>query len=324
MPRRRKQEPYCCPSCGYETDHKNFMKNHLYNLKKPCPKIINDIDLTEDVKLFVLTNRKWLIKKPDAIVTQTGSTLQIIQSITQQNICVNNFIANMDTMEKLSKYISYTDKNMISYEERIENKYKRNVYKLENDKFKYGYELDREDLMNIMDEISQVSMENIEDMNIIYDDSGKRLRLYDGEWKSLRCKCAIKELLNAVKSYYLDAYEVYLIRKLRNTIVSLYDKQRITEMLNEYYKFLSCNEVYPYVKDCSELDEDTRDEYYSKYRKIFDGITNGERTRTYKEVSDIVVRNAKQNLSELNKKIASLFKMDEEFKRTIMGLGNVV
>lgn len=322
MPSRRKKDPYTCPACGYETERRNFMKNHLYNLKKPCPKTANDIDLTDDIKEYVLLNRKWHQKKPEMVVG-TSSPYQIINNINQQNICVNNYIAAMDAIEKLNKYMNYTEKNLITYEERIENKYKTDVYKLENDKFKYGYELDRDALMNIMDEISQVSLENIEDMNIIYDDGGKRLKLYDGEWRSLRCKCAIKELLNAVKAVYLDKYELYLIKKIKNITKSSFDYQKLQEQLTEYYRFIACNDVYPCVKETSDLEEDVKEEYYNKYRKIYDGVTNGEKMRTNKEVSDIVTRNAKQNLNDLNKKLANLFKMDEEFKRAIMDMDEI-
>ena len=321
MPLRKKKEPYTCPSCGYKTERKNFMKNHLYTLKKPCPKLVNDIELTIEIKEYILTNRKWHQKKTD-VVSQT-SPYQVINNINQQNICVNNYIAALDAIEKLNKYMTYTEKNIVTYEERIENKYKKDVYKLENDKFKYGYELDRDALLNIMDEISQVSVENIEDMNIIYDDGGKRLKLYDGEWKSLRCKCAIKELLNAVKAVYLDKYELYLIKKIKSITANSFEHQKLMELITEYYKFIACNDVYPCVKETSDFDDDIKEEFYLKYRKIYDGVTNGEKMRTHKEVSDIVVRNAKQNLNDLNKKLANLFKMDEEFKRTILDVDSI-
>ena len=56
MPRKAKL-PYTCPSCGYETVQKNDMKKHFYKVLKPCPKQLNNIDLTDDIKEFILANR---------------------------------------------------------------------------------------------------------------------------------------------------------------------------------------------------------------------------------------------------------------------------
>lgn len=53
--------PYICYCCGYETPRKADMRIHLYK-KKPCPKILNNIELTDEIKEFILANR---IYKPD-------------------------------------------------------------------------------------------------------------------------------------------------------------------------------------------------------------------------------------------------------------------
>lgn len=53
-----KKSAYECPSCGYTTSRKGDMRAHFYNVKKECPKILHDIELTEDVKTYVLCNRR--------------------------------------------------------------------------------------------------------------------------------------------------------------------------------------------------------------------------------------------------------------------------
>jgi hypothetical protein len=40
------------------------MREHLYMKKKPCPKIINNIELTDEIKQFILDNRVYNLNKP--------------------------------------------------------------------------------------------------------------------------------------------------------------------------------------------------------------------------------------------------------------------
>lgn len=55
--------PYQCICYGYETDRKADIQKHLYKLIKPCPKIFNNIDLTDEINttkssLFNSTTRQ--------------------------------------------------------------------------------------------------------------------------------------------------------------------------------------------------------------------------------------------------------------------------
>lgn len=54
---REKNPPYCCPRCNYQTPKKTYMDKHFYQTKKTCPGHMNNIELTEDIKQFILTNR---------------------------------------------------------------------------------------------------------------------------------------------------------------------------------------------------------------------------------------------------------------------------
>ena len=52
--------PYKCPCCGYETEKKSAIIKHFYNLKKLCPKLLNDIELTDEIKEYILANRIYI------------------------------------------------------------------------------------------------------------------------------------------------------------------------------------------------------------------------------------------------------------------------
>ena len=306
MPRVKKS-PYTCPSCGYETENKTNMSFHFYNLKKECPKQKNNIELTEDVKKYVLANRIWHSPK----IEQIKPTFIINQ---QYNMVINN----IDPISKISRYIAYMDDEMISFEDKVENKYKKHVYKLENNAYKYGYELDRDSFLNIIDEVSQATYDKIQEMNVVYDDTGKKLKLYDGEWKSLRIKCAIKEMLKTIKAYYLDSYEEYLIKKANiHSNDNAFERQKAEELLLEYYHFLACMDTNPYIKEYDGFGDDIQDMYFTKYKTIYGQITNADKQRTFKEVVEIVTRNSKSNIKELNRKIISILKMDAEFRNII-------
>jgi hypothetical protein len=53
---------YTCCRCGYHTKDKNNMRNHLYKRQKTCPATVDDIELTDEIKNYILENRVY--KKP--------------------------------------------------------------------------------------------------------------------------------------------------------------------------------------------------------------------------------------------------------------------
>lgn len=61
---KKKLHPYTCPSCGYITERKGNMYTHLYKSKSQCPKVANDIDLTDEIKEYILINRIMQIPDP--------------------------------------------------------------------------------------------------------------------------------------------------------------------------------------------------------------------------------------------------------------------
>lgn len=304
------KDGYQCPSCGYKTLDKSKMKRHMYFLKKPCPQSANNIQLTDEIKEYVLQNRVW----HPPITPKEPSPTQIINNI----MCINNYIASIDTFEKLTKYMTYNKKHTIDIEEKLDGMFRNRVEKLENDTFKHAYELDRDDFLNIIDDVSLIKDNKFEQLNIMYDDVSKKIKLYNGEWNTFRCKCAIKQLMSCVKEYYLDTYEMYLIKKLSCESTPAFKKQRSIECLLEYYKFLACLRILPNVLDDENIDEDTRELYYEKYKMVNNKMTTSDVNTAQKEVLDIIIKNSKSNIHELNKFIIEQINMDDDFRRIVM------
>ncbi len=51
------------------------MRNHFYKLQKPCQRIYDRIDLTDEIKEFVLDHIVWVAQKD----VSASSTYQIIE-----------------------------------------------------------------------------------------------------------------------------------------------------------------------------------------------------------------------------------------------------
>lgn len=329
-----KREPYTCPRCGYTVARKDCMRQHLYTLKKTCQAIKADIELTVDVKECILLNRKYHI----AIVK--GSDSQNIVNNTINNYHhINNFISGMDVIEKLTKYMEYKKIELCDFEDRVDDTYHRKVKKLENDSFKVQFQLKLTDLFEIVDAVSKLC-NGLEDFNIMYDEKLNKLRIFSyGEWRSLLLDSGIKEMVETIQKCYLDTYECYLIRKMKQDSISLFNKNVMYEHLMEYYKFLSCFDVTPFVdnkndyqilynfddeKHHTQVDPSDynkfsiQDEYKSLYISLKNKNTSTDVNKTRRDVKDIVKRNTKSNIIELNKKMVELFQMDEQFKSMLI------
>lgn len=60
---RKSKPPYECTRCGYSTQQKRDMRKHLQDLKKICPALENDIELTDEIRKKILENRIYKIPK---------------------------------------------------------------------------------------------------------------------------------------------------------------------------------------------------------------------------------------------------------------------
>ena len=61
---KRSLPPYTCPSCGYITPQKNDMRKHLNSVSQ-CPKLVQDIEITDEIKAYLLQNRIYNCQKKE-------------------------------------------------------------------------------------------------------------------------------------------------------------------------------------------------------------------------------------------------------------------
>lgn len=312
-----KKEPYTCPRCGLTTKIKYDMRRHLFLKKKPCPAQKDNIELTEDIKNFVLDNR----------IYHPPNENKVINNYIQNINTINNFIANIDDIDKLMKFNDYTRVELLSLDQTLENKFVSTTKRLECDRFKYGFELNKDDLFDVIDQVSNAyKFHTFQDLNIYYDKKMNKLKIYDGEWEEMLTEKGLKKIIETIQSCYWDEYECYLLRRLHNA--DIFMRQRCKELIDEYYKFIGAFELPPYCKNKSNIeilgesegaDEYAlSDEYYGKYMRIVENTKKGELKTIKKNVLDIIKVNSARNIDELNKKVFELFSSDEAFKSVII------
>lgn len=309
---------YMCPRCKYTTNHKSNMNNHLNKKKKPCITTYNNIELTKEIKDYILDNRIYKIPKPES------EAKLITQHIATTN-ALNKFIDNMDTLDKLAHVVNYSKVALIDFEDHVESTFSKQATKLENMDYKYGYDLSQDNILRIVDEVTRNSNSQF---NLMMDKRFKRLKMYRSKkWESFLLDIGILELMKIIKSNILDSYEIYLIKQLEIINGNVRDRNQYSNNLLDYYKFIAALNFMPLV--CGKTDDEIlcNDNSTNNYRlemiymDIYNGVqknvTNVYRQRIKKTIVDIVDKNTLENIHELNKTVIKLANSDIEFKNRI-------
>lgn len=320
------KDSYECPRCGYSTLHKTSMKRHLYSKQKMCPTITSMISLTDDIKEHIMNYKKYLV--------QSGGNM--LQTINQYNT-INNFIATINPIEKVSKLIEYKNLDIIDFEQTVEDKLSDRAKRLEKNLYKNGFTLKFDDILDIIDQVSKINdFVDFVSMNLIYDNLRDKLHIYQyGTWDEMILTLGIKRVIELIQLYYFDFYECYLIRRYNNKESDTHD------LLEQYYKFIGIYDIEPYIKLKSDnkvlypredehfhinyssydLNKYTLcDKFYNLYCKTRDKTTKSEINSVKKSVADIIIRNSNHNIRELNKKITEIFRLDSIFKADLINI----
>lgn len=311
----KKKHPWVCPSCGYETSRKDNMRIHFYNLKKHCARIVADITLTEDIKQYVLENRVY--HHPSK--TDTSSTNQIINNIQY----INNYINNMNVMDKLSAYKEYLDIKTMDFDDVVNYEYKLEKRKIEKTPIEIDF-MNKYDIKDAIDNLSTMPENKIEFCSILLTQEGTKLKIFlNGKWEFFLLEKGIKKIVEIVRENFFDCYEKYIIRK--HTLAKYpQSKQNYRERIEEYYKFIKSFDIYPFVKDGddSEIFTDTDNSRYlcDSFMEIYDKVVvpSSYSSKIRREITNIIKGNVKHNINELNRMVANLIQIDDDFKAMIM------
>lgn len=296
------------------------MKDHLYKRKSACHTDKSMIELTNDIKEHVLNFGIYHIDLSKSIVTTTNNNNQNINNY----YVLNNILSKMDPVEKLTEYVNYKGIRMTDYEDYIESLYSNQVEKLESEQTKH-FSLKKQDLLEIVDKVT--SFDDVSKCNFVYDANMNKFNFYNyGKWESFLHDAGVKEIIENIQKCYLDSYEIYLLKRYDSCTHLV--KQQIREHLEEYYKFISCFSIDPYVanKTNAEILGLKRENYeydiQEKWMKVFNDLQKQisiyECNKMRKEVATIAKINTKKNIVDLNKRMMEVFNMDEEFKQMVI------
>ena len=155
----------------------------------------------------------------------------------------------------------------------------------------------------------------------------------DDKWESYFMDRGISELLNIIKLYYLDYYEIHLVKKIMivnssSPNVNAFDVNLVKFYLEEYYRFLASFDLEPYVykKQNREIIENFNSDnpnyigdYCMKiYNDIKQTIPKSDITKDKNTIIDIIKHNSVISSNNLNKKIMKTINSNDDFKHKLM------
>lgn len=336
--RRPELQPYTCPRCGYNCDRKDAFRRH-FNRANMCYPIVEDMELTEAVKECVLKNRIYRPPPPPPVIVPPLASTPMNNIITQHNT-MNNFIARLDTIDKLNRLTMHRQKDLMDFETKVESLYEKDVERFKNDTFRGDVELKQTHYMEMIHDVALSKEKDLEDMCVVFskDDGRFYISMGCGEWDNYQKDRGLTYIIETLVACRLEFYEKYLIRKLEGG-GSMASHAALRECLEEYYRFIGTFNVKPCVvgkSDCQIMynDDDSSynsdvdssdvetfriiDKYYAIYHRITTATPSSAKTACVKQVVDELKNSTKTNMKELNKRVMAILKVDEGFKQTIM------
>lgn len=345
-----------CIRCGYTSEKKDSMRKHLYNKKKTCKSSVSDIELTEDIKILILSNDiEQLSKLYNKKIVNTSQTTSSIGNNTIINNYNNNnssnyiFIFNNDDIiDKLTKYLSSQNKTIKTIGAKFSKDFEHmnmDIHQnIEQDKL---HVIKSSDIFDIISKTSKVSSAKMEEINIIYNSNDDTLNLYfeddymDNKWITLPFRKGIDQIIDCVRYICLDNYEIYLFSRIfENSCLSPYHKTKTIQQLSDYYKFLIAFNQKSFVCELvntefddnlkariiSDLLSDTdkidleKNKYATElYNKLKNQISASDIQNIRVPFNDIIKKNAKYSIEIIKHNIVDLLGIDLDFRQTIMG-----
>ena len=303
-----KHKPYTCIRCGYETPIKDDMRKHFYRRKKPCPCTAQVIDLTDEIKEWIIENRIYIpVKQPS-----------VTQNINQYNT-VMNFVVGMNPVQKVNKYFELKGIVPKCIQDKLDTRYKRKNENLEN--LVGEIHVDKDDIIEAVNVMTGTKKQDFSDYAIIHDTKLNKMSIYDGShWMHVPITLGTAVIIGKLKEYHLDKYEQYLIRKLVSSNVTLMNKQKCKESLEFYYRFLLCFDLPPYVDSC-DFEPDDIDKYMKMYNDLSNETTISSIRKLKTEISECIKFNGRQSVHDFNQHIMSIIQIDPDFAKQIQSNG---
>lgn len=306
------KDKYTCPRCDYMTHDKSCMRRHLYNKQKPCPGSKNTIELTEEIKEHILSNRVYIIPRE----------VPITHNINYYNT-MNNFIAGLDPLDKLNKYFEKRNVHVVPLDMQIEREYRRRNNNMIA--MKGTFEVSSKDIYEAIDNVTRCTKDDFSDYNIVYDSKLSKIMVRDSDsWKDMSISKGVVFVVEKLKEYHLDNYELYLIRKLESGGLDGRQTAACLELLKDYYAFLCCFDLEPHVRTTinpiidGKNGEEIEEKYWKLYKDVFESVSLSKQRKMRGDILEMIKTNGKQNIKDLNKLLTSIIDIDKDFRQFLL------
>lgn len=307
---------YVCPRCSYKSYKNTDMIRH-FNRKRICADK-NGVVFTDEMKKTVLENFECHISRSNNL-----------QSVNNLNMMLG-IVNSTETLDKVRLLTDHKGIKITDIEDELEKQYEYMVKRLENDDMTCGYLLKLDDLFNIVNTCTSRDAGEPDHFNVFFDKMVNRLKLFRSKnWETFLEDAGIKQLISLIKSYYLDSYEVYLIRNLHSTQKPKVNPWQLKDHLIIYYQFIAVFELEPYITSLQD-DEvvghrllEYESDFLSKtYYKLYNEHKKELKESVIKSVKrtiiNIVKDNSLHNIKMIDKTIIDLLKIDEAFRNELI------
>lgn len=310
---------YECCRCGYSTYQKTSMRYHLYVRKHSCPATQNVIELTEEIKVHILSNKVYNI--PISLPATSSKTTNNINAI------INNIPPSFSNLNRLKAVSDFEGNEIINLFKYVETIFHKEINKLQNDSFKYNYELNQDAFFDIFDKISHRLDPSFKNLNIVFDGHHVNILDDDDTWMEELIDKGVKIIVDIVQIMFLNEYEKYVLRKIKQMPYNQ-NRQHLLEALATYYRFISCFDLKPY---CNRSDDyilknfyketfTISDEFDPVFKECSKSVTKKERNDIQKKVFLILNRNFHQNMKYINHRFITMYSSNDAFQKSMQSL----
>jgi hypothetical protein len=233
---------YICPRCGFVTNRKQVLDNHL-NRKVRCQPEVADIELTESVKekaLSVKTDKKG--KKGSKISMNNNNNNNNNNINNTYHYVLNVLNTNYSNMQLIDTFSKCKQISLTPFEKYLDEKFTEKADNM------VDIELKLADFQDILGTVSSIQDVNFQDMNLFYDKSENTINIFDEEkWTASAVAHGMKNLIEKLQNCYFDKYECHLLNKI-DTAIHADVKEHYRDLVKEYYRFLSVFDVKPFCQ----------------------------------------------------------------------------
>ena len=282
------------------------MKAHLYETKRHCIKVKNNITLTDAIKAFVMENRVWdsrfgVSTLPEILVRPPAPTRPPIDHHLLA-------LSRKDPTEVIDTYLRRFKKEPWTLEDVILDKYGDKARDMRHDAqyVRIMYH-DEADMLDLIESVCHCT--NIEHMNILYnaqEDNFYFRDIYELGWTKLDMTDLFCQVMSMMCKKYFSSYEKYLIERSFSLIDDANDHAIRHQKLKHYYAFA-----------CSTGMGQTIDDYVpymNLYEEIKDTSSSDEVARVNDQVRQVLLQSGKKNVESLYRQIAEMVIYDKVLK----------